>query len=445
MTRPPVHYATTADGIEIAYQVLGDGPIDVVIVPGMSSNLDWNAELPFYGGYLRRFPRFARTIALDRRGGGVSDREVGSGSAEDRMDDVRVVMDAVGCQRAALLGQVEGGAIAVLFAATYPERVSALVLVETSARRLSATDYPAGQPAEWIEATISHNRTHWGTGRALFPLTCDARDEEAAVAALAVLERSIGTPRTIGRQRDFSFSVDVRAALPLIEVPALVTHARRSVWSESQVRYTADHIRDARYVETEKGYANWDPAEQDAFVDIIEEFLTGQRPPVHDIDRVLATVLYTDIVDSTRRAAELGDRHWRDVLDAHDAQAAAEVTRFRGRIVKQTGDGHLAVFDGPARAIRCAQAMAAAARGLGVEIRAGLHTGEIEQRGEDVSGLAVHIGARIVALAGPGEVLVSSTVRELVVGSGLEFDDRGEHELRGVAGVWRLLAARVGK
>jgi pimeloyl-ACP methyl ester carboxylesterase len=298
MTRPAVHYATTADGLEIAYQVLGDGPLDVVIVPGLSSNLDWNAELPFYGGYLRRFPRFARTIVLDRRGGGVSDREVGSGSAEDRMDDVRAVMDAVGCQRAALLGQVEGGAIAILFAATYPKRASALVLVETSARRSSAPDYPEGILGEWFDVAVSHNRAHWGSGRALFPL-----------------------------------------------------------------------------------------------------------------------------------------------LDAHDARAATEVARFRGRIVKQTGDGHLAVFDGPARAIRCAHAMLVVARGLGVELRAGLHTGEIEQRGEDVSGLAVHIGARIVALAPPGEVLVSSTVRDLVVGSGLEFDDRGDHELRGVAGTWRLLVA----
>ncbi len=444
MTRPAVHYATTADGLEIAYQVLGDGPLDVVIVPGMSSNLDWNAELPFYGGYLRRFPRFARTIVLDRRGMGASDREVGSGSAEDRMDDVRAVMDAVGCNRAALVGQVEGGAIAILFAATYPERVSALVLVETSARRSPAPDYPEGNLGEWFEGAVSHNRAHWGSGHALFPLTCDARDEEAAVAALAVLERSIGTPRTIVRHLEFSRTLDVRSALPLIEVPALVTHARSSRWPVSQVRYTADHVRGARYVETEK-FASWDTAEQDAFIDVIEEFLTGQRPPVGDVDRVLATVLFTDIVDSTRRAAELGDRRRRAVLDAHDTSAAAEVAHFRGRVVKQTGDGHLAVFDGPARAIRCAQAMAAAARGLGVELRAGLHTGEIEQRGEDVSGLAVHIGARIAALAGPGEVLVSSTVRDLVVGSGLEFDDRGGHELRGVAGAWRLLAARVGK
>ncbi len=442
MTRPAVHYATTADGLEIAYQVLGAGPIDVVIVPGLTSNVDLNADYPLYGGYVRRFPRFARTIVLDRRGGGISDREVGSGSPEDRMDDVRAVMDAVGSRRAALLGQVDGGAIAILFAATYPERVSALVLIDTPARTAAAPDYPEGMSTAVAQSNAARMRTHWGTGRGTLSITCDARDEQAAREALAVLERSIGTPRSFVRQFELARQTDVRSALPLIDVPVLVLHSPNSPWPVGPTRYTAEHIRGARYVE-QPGFGSWDPVKQDAFCDVIEEFLTGQRPPVGEVDRVLATVLFTDIVDSTRRAAELGDQRWRGVLDAQDARAAAEVSRFRGRVVKQTGDGHLAVFDGPARAIRCAHAMTAAAPGLGVELRAGLHTGEVEQRGEDVSGLAVHIGARIAALAGPGEVLVSSTVRDLVVGSGLEFDDRGEHELRGVAGAWRLLAART--
>jgi class 3 adenylate cyclase/pimeloyl-ACP methyl ester carboxylesterase len=441
MARPVVRYAATADGLEIAYQVWGDGPIDVVIVPGLTSNVDRNPDYPIYGGYLRRFPRFARTIVLDRRGGGISDREVGSGSAEDRMDDVRAVMDAVGCGRAALLGHVDGGAIAILFAATYPDRASALVLIETPARVLAAPDYPVGIAAAEVQDFIAAISAFWGTGRGTFLITSDAADAEAAVEALGTLERSVGTPRAMVRQYQFAIEFDLRAVLPLIDVPTLVMHSPHTPWPEGQARYTAEHIRGARYVDM-PGFASWDAVKQDAFCDVIEEFLTGQRPPVGDVDRVLATVLFTDIVDSTRRATELGDRRWRGVLDALDARAAAEVGRFRGRVVKQTGDGMLATFDGPARAIRCAGAVADAARGLGLEVRAGLHTGEIELRGSDVSGLAVHIGARIAALAGPGEVLVSSTVRDLVVGSGLEFDERGEHELRSIDGRWGLLAVR---
>jgi class 3 adenylate cyclase/pimeloyl-ACP methyl ester carboxylesterase len=441
MARPAVRYATTADGFEIAYQVLGDGPIDVVIVPGLTSNVDRNADYPLYGGYLRRFPRFARTIALDRRGGGISEREVGSGSAEDRMDDVRAVMDAVGCARAALLGHVEGGSIAILFAATYPDRASALVLIETPARRLAAPDYPVGLSAAAVQEVVASISATWGTGRWAFRITSDAPDAEAAVEALGALERSIGTPRSVARQYQFAAELDVRSVLPLIDVPTLVMHSGHTPWPEAHARYTAEHIRGARYVDT-PGFGSWDAVKQDGFCDVIEEFLTGQRPPVGDIDRVLATVLFTDIVDSTRRATELGDRRWRGVLDALDARAAAEVGRFRGRVVKQTGDGMLATFDGPARAIRCARAVADVARVLGLQLRAGLHAGEIELRGSDVSGLAVHIGARIGALAGAGEVLVSATVRDLVVGSGLEFDERGEHELRGIEGRWRLLAVR---
>jgi class 3 adenylate cyclase/pimeloyl-ACP methyl ester carboxylesterase len=441
MARSVVRYATTADGLEIAYQVLGDGPIDIVIVPGLTSNVDRNADYPLYGGYLRRFPRFARTIVLDRRGGGISDREVGSGSAEDRMDDVRAVMDAVGCSRAALLGHVEGGAIAILFAATYPDRASALVLVSTSARWLAAPDYPIGRSAAVQQQVLAHFSAAWGTGRGTFLITSDAPDAEAAVEALGALERSIGTPRSMVRQFQFGAELDVRSVLPLIDVPTLVMHSPHTPWPEAQVRYTAEHIRRARYVDM-PGFGSWDAVKQDACCDVIEEFLTGQRPLVGDIDRVLATVLFTDIVDSTRRAAELGDRRWRGVLDALDARAAAEVGRFRGRVVKRTGDGMLATFDGPARAVRCARAVADVARVLGLEVRAGLHTGEIEMRGGDVSGLAVHIGARIGSLAGAGEVLVSGTVRDLVVGSGLEFDERGEHELRGIEGRWRLLVVR---
>ena len=442
--RPLVRYATTADGLEIAYQVLGDGPIDIVIVPGLTSNVDRNADYPLYGGYLRRFPRFARTIVLDRRGGGISDREVGSGSAEDRMDDVRAVMDAVGCTRAALLGHMEGGSIAILFAATYPDRVGALVLIETPARgRVVELDHPAGRYADGMERGVAAAfRAAWGTGRGTFSITSHAPDEEAAIEALGMLERSIGTPRSMMRQSRFAAELDVRSALPLIDVPTLVTHSPHTPWAEAHARYTAEHIRGARFVDM-PGFGSWDPHKQDAFCDVIEEFLTGQRPPVGDVDRVLATVLFTDIVDSTARAAQIGDRRWRELLQKHHSLVRVQLERHRGREVDTAGDGFLATFDGPARAVRCAAAIREAAAGVGLAIRAGLHTGECELSGDRVVGIAVHLGARILALAGPGDVLVSTTVKDLVVGSGLCFADRGVHTLKGVPGQWHLFAAEL--
>jgi class 3 adenylate cyclase/pimeloyl-ACP methyl ester carboxylesterase len=440
MARPIVRYTTTTDGLEIAYQVLGDGPIDIVIVPGLTSNVDRNADYPLYGGYLRRFPRFARTIVLDRRGGGISEREVGTGSAEDRMDDVRAVMDAVGCTRAALLGHFEGGSIAILFAATYPDRVSALVLIETPSRTLAAPDYTAGRSAAEMERVVAAFRAAWGTGRGTFLITSDAPDAEAAVEALGALERSIGTPSSVVRQFRFGAELDVRTVLPLIDVPTLVMHSPHMRWPEAQARYTAEHIRGARYVNM-PGFGSWDVFKQDAFCDVIEEFLTGQRPPVGDVDRVLATVLFTDIVDSTGHAAVLGDRRWRELLEKHHALVRRQLERYRGREVDTTGDGFLATFDGPARAVRCAASIREAVAGVGLAIRAGLHTGECELIGNRVAGIAVHLGARILALAGPGEVLVSTTVKDLVAGSGLCFADRGVHTLKGVPGEWHLFAA----
>ena len=437
--RPLVRYATTADGLEIAYQVLGDGPIDIVIVPGLTSNVDRNADYPLYGGYLRRFPRFARIIVLDRRGGGISDREVGSGSAEDRMDDVRAVMDAIGCTRAALLGHMEGGSIAILFAATYPDRVGALVLIETMA---AAPDQMWGRSAAERQRGVAAFGAAWGTGRVTLRITPDAPDEEAAIEALGMLERSIGTPRSMMRQSRFAAELDVRSALPLIDVPTLVTHSPHTPWPEAHTRYTAEHIRGARFVDM-PGFGSWDPHKQDAFCDVIEEFLTGQRPLVGDVDRVLATVLFTDIVDSTARAAQIGDRRWRELLEKHHALVRVQLERHRGREVDTAGDGFLATFDGPARAVRCAAAIREAAAGVGLAIRAGLHTGECELSGDRVVGIAVHLGARILALAGPGDVLVSTTVKDLVVGSGLCFADRGVHTLKGVPGQWHLFAAEL--
>src|SRR5262245_41739815 len=413
------------------------------------SNIDRNADYPLYGGYLRRFPRFARTIVLDRRGGGISEREVGNGSAEDRMDDVRAVMDAVGSTRAALLGHFEGGSIAIMFAATYPDRVSTLVLIETGAQALAAPDYAEGRSAAETERVLAAFRAAWGTGRGTLRITSDAPDEEAAAESLGALERSIGTPSSMVRQWRFGLELDVRSVLPLIAVPTLVMHSPHTPWQtveqrqvQAQARYVAENIRGARYVEM-PGFGSWDLFKQDAFCDVIEEFLTGQRPPVSDVDRVLATVLFTDIVDSTRRAAELGDRRWRELLEKHHALVRRQLERYRGREVDTAGDGFLATFDGPARAVRCAASIREAVAGVGLAIRAGLHTGECELIGDGVAGIAVHLGARILALARPGEVLVSTTVKDLVSGSGLSFADRGVHALKGIPGEWHLFAAEL--
>jgi class 3 adenylate cyclase len=352
------------------------------------------------------------------------------------MDDIRAVMDAAGVERAAISGVSEGGPMAIMFAATYPERVSSLSLMGTFARILEDVDYE-GITAEAGEEFAQMIEARWGTGEiigmfiASDPGTVDA-------ATLARYERSACTPRMAGQLMRHNIGIDVREVLPVIDVPTLVMHHTGDpIVPVARARYLADHIPGARLVEL-PGDVHFGP-QSEAFRPIEAEFLTGERREAEP-DRVLATVLFTDIVGSTERASELGDAQWRALLDRHDDIARREIAAARGRAVKSTGDGFLAVFDGPARAVRCAQAMGKAVDPLGLEIRAGLHTGECELRGDDVAGIAVHLGARIGALAGPGEVLVSSTVRDLTLGSGIEFADRGRHALKGVPGEWQVLA-----
>lgn len=441
---PETHYATTVEGTYLAYQVVGDGPIDLVfqLNGGMLVDLMW--EEPATRDFVQRLASFSRVIIFDARGFG------SSGHLDPRavpaiqtwMDDIGVVMDATGSAQAALLASGETGLAAMLFAATYPQRVRSLALVNTFARYQRSEECPWGMPPQAIQAYADVIRELWGTGgvaEALMPGLVDSPD---AKRRWALRERLSATPDSVVIPRAF-WESDVTEVLPAIRVPTLVVgrHGDRHVRVEHS-RYVASRIPGAKLVEL-PGPDHWPfSGRSDEVLDEVEEFMTGARPTAA-LDRVLATVLFTDIVDSTVRATEVGDRRWRESLDAYDELVRRQLARFRGRQVKTTGDGTLAVFDGPARAVECARTLSEAVHSLGLDIRAGLHTGEIETRGDDVAGVAVHIAARLSALARGGEVLVSRTVTDLVVGSGIAFEDRGEHELKGVPGRWNLYLARA--
>jgi pimeloyl-ACP methyl ester carboxylesterase len=413
--------------------------MDLVVVPGFVSHLEHEWEHPWAAHYFERLGSFSRLIRFDKRGTGLSDRVGGIPSLEERMDDVRAVMDAVGSERAALLGNSEGGPMSILFAATYPERTSALVLYGSYARRSWAPDHPFGHTEQEWQAMIDTIEKGWGEAGRI-----DARAPSADAGYLqwsATYGRLAASPGAAVAVMLMNKEIDVRPVLPAIRIPTLVLHRTGDgVIRVEQGRYLAEHIPGARLVELAGAdHAPWVGA-ADVMLDEVEEFLTGTRHVVES-DRILATVLFTDIVGSTERAAALGDRKWGDLLGAFYALARRELIRFRGNEVDTAGDGFFATFDGPARGIRCAFAIANGAKGLGLDVRAGLHTGECEVMGVKIRGIAVHIGARVAAMAGAGEVLVSSTVKDLVAGSGLEFEERGTHTLKGVPGEWRLHAA----
>ncbi len=441
MVRAPETRYARSGGTHIAYSVSGSGPFDIVMVPGWISHLELQWEHDSYRHFMERLGSFARLIRFDKRNMGLSDR-IGDSMPplEDRMDDVRAVMDAAGSERAAVMGISEGGALAVMFAATYPERVTALVLAGASARLAHAPDYPHGATREQQEKLIQLVEEGWGTGVLLPHFYPSGADDPEVQEWWARFERMAASPGATIAAGEMAMQTDVRALLPVIRVPTLVIHRRdERVVRAEHGRYLAEHIPGARYAEP-PGSDHW-PWLGDAESDLgeIEEFLTGARRE-HEPDRVLATILFTDIVGSTQRAADLGDHRWRAVLDQHDRLVRQELNRFRGREIKATGDGFLATFDGPARGIRCAAAIRDGMQPVGLEVRSGLHTGEVELRDDDVGGIAVHIGARIAALAGAGEVLVSSTVKDIVAGAGIDFADRGEHGLKGVPGEWRLFS-----
>jgi class 3 adenylate cyclase len=438
---PETRYAKSGD-VNIAYQVVGDGPFDLIHVPPFVSNLELQWEDPAERRYFERLASFCRLIMFDKRGTGLSDR-VAVATLEERMDDLRAVMDAVGSPRAAVFGGSESGALSILFTTTYPERVSALVLYGAYPRMTWAPDYPDGIPEELWAGVREHIEEHWGRGQEagffLYILTPDRVDDPAWRKAHGRWERLSASPGAAVAICQMVLQIDVRHLLSAIRVPTLVVYRTADFAHAVGSRYLGAHIPGAKVVELPG--SDYFPylGDQDAILDEVEEFLTGVRPvPVPD--RALATVLFTDIVSSTERAAALGDDAWTRRLDRHDALVAHEVERHRGREINTTGDGMLATFDGPARAVRCAQAICETVRSLGIEVRAGLHTGEIELRGADIGGIAVHIGQRVSALAGPGEVLVSSTVKDLVAGSGITFTDRGSHVLKGVPDEWRVFA-----
>jgi pimeloyl-ACP methyl ester carboxylesterase/class 3 adenylate cyclase len=436
MITPETRYTKSGD-IHIAYQVVGNGPPDLVLVPGFVSHLEYQWEEPHGARWLERLASFSRLIRFDKRGTGLSDRTSAIPTLEQRMDDVRAVMDAVGSQRAVLFGISEGGPMSLLFAATYPQRISALILYGSFARRAWAPDHPFGRTHEDMQRELDQFEHAWGQ-----PGTVTATRAPSADAAFQRwaqnywrLAASPGAAIAIMRM---NMEIDVRHILPTIRVPTLVLHRTdERVVHVEQARYLASHIPGAELVE----FPGIDHApflgDTDAIVDKIQEFVT-QVGDAAEHDRVLATILFMDIVRSTERAAQLGDRRWRQLLEQYYATVRRELVRFRGREIDTAGDGLFASFDGPARGIRCAGSVRDAVRATGIDLRAGLHAGECELVGNKLAGIAVHIGARVAAHAAPGEILVSNTVRDLVAGSGLVFESRGIHTLKGVPGKWPL-------
>jgi class 3 adenylate cyclase len=438
---PETRYARSGD-VNIAYQVVGDGPLDLVLVFGWISNIELAWEEPHLRRFLDRLASFSRLILFDKRGTGLSDRVSLNDlpTLEQRMDDVRTVMDATGSERAALFGMSEGGPMCILFAATYPDRTVALVTCGTYAKRRWSADYPWAPTPEERQVFYDAIEYRWGEELGLDTLAPSRVDDPVLRSWLEAYVRRSASPSAALALARMNTEVDVRDVLPSVHVPALIMHRegdRDSAVDEG--RYIAGRIPGARFVELHgMDHLPW-IGDQDEVLSEIEEFLTGVRP-IPQPDRVLATVLFTDIVRSTEMAASLGDERWRDLLARHHKAVRAELARFRGREIDNAGDGFLASFDGPARAVRCASAIISSLRDLGLEVRAGVHTGECEVLDGKLTGLAVHIGARVAALATPGTVLVSSTVRDLVAGSGIEFDDRGLHSLKGIDAEWRLFA-----
>ncbi|HTK90174.1 MAG TPA: adenylate/guanylate cyclase domain-containing protein [Verrucomicrobiae bacterium] len=436
---PQTRYAKSGD-VSIAYQVVGEGPRDLVLVPGWISNVEVFWEEPSAVRFLESLARFSRVILFDKRGTGLSDRVPDMPGLETRMDDVRAVMDAAGSERAALFGYSEGGPLCVLFAATYPDRASALITHGSYARRIRSSDSPWMPSAEEWERFIESTVRGWGGPVGLAERAPSRMRDQAFVQWWARFTRMSASPASSAQVLRMNAQIDVRHVLPSVRVPTLLLHPTgdRVVPVEAS-RYMAEHIPGAKLVEL-PGIDHLpftDNAEQ--VLREIRSFL-GELPTEAESDRVLATVVFTDIVGSTEQAVALGDRRWRELLGGFHAAVRREVGRFRGREIDSAGDGVLAAFDGPARAVRAACAVGEAVRSLGVTVRAGVHTGECEVLGNKLAGIAVHIGARVASVAGPDEVLVSSTVRDLVAGSGLAFADRGLHTLKGVPGDWHLFA-----
>ncbi len=437
--QPETRYARNGD-VSLAYQVSGQGAFDLVFVGGFVSHVELLLEEPIVAKFFERLASFSRLIRYDKREQGLSDHTGRPPTLEESMEDLRAVLDDAGSKEAALFGISEGGPMGQLFAATHPSRVRALVLYGTYARIVEAPDYPIGVPQGALDLMRDRMKAEWGGPASIELFAPSLADDARFRSWWGRLLRSGSSPGGMARLMNLYREIDTREVLPAITAPTLVLHRSKDrlapvTWG----RYLGDNIPGARYVELPGRDHLMAAGDQDGLLDEVEEFLTGERRE-REPDRVLATVVFGDIVRSTERAAEFGDARWRDLLAAHDARVREGLERSRGHLVKTMGDGFLATFDGPARAIRFGSSIRDEVRDLGLELRVGVHTGEIERTNGDIGGLAVHIGARVGSAAAPGEVLASGTVRDLVVGSGIRFADRGAHELKGVPGEWRLYA-----
>ncbi len=430
--------------MRIAYQITGNGPFDVVWAPGTMSHLDLDWEIPQRALFFERFSQFCRLIRFDKRGTGLSDRPMKMATLEERTDDIRAVMDDVGIERAHIFGVSEGGSMACLFAATYPERVNSLLVWGAQARWIASPDHPWGQTQEQHDQMIAMIDDDWpsfeyitgpgaGVGKEADP---------AFIESLSRYMRAAANPSAVRAYEQMNGQIDTRPILPSIQVPTLVMNRTGDPCANVEAaRDMASRIPGAKFKEYPGNSHSMMLDDMETVLSDIQEFITGERP-IDSSDRVLATVLFLDIACSTERAAELGDTSWRNLLNSYYAIVRKELARFRGKEVNTTGDAFLATFDGPARAVRCALAIALAVRQLGIEVRAGVHTGECELMGDNVGGIAVHTGARIMAKSEPGGLLVSGTVKDLVSGSGINFQDCGIHQLKGIPGEWRLFSAR---
>jgi class 3 adenylate cyclase len=441
MVQPETKYAWLG-GDRIAYQVLGQGPPDLVMTRGGYGHLDTAWEDPGFTLFVRSLASFSRLILFDRRGMGASDLlpQAPLPPWESYAEELAAVLDAVGSERAAILAEMDGGPLALFFAGTRPDRTSALILANTWAKFVAADDYPIGISAEVVEAILAQYDQGWGTDALLAVLLPSRAGDERFRHYYMKMQRAVASPKAAQPFWRSMLEVDVRTVLPLIQVPTLVLHRRDvQLLPIEHGRYLAEHIPEAKLVELPGADLPLVWEEPQLALDLIEEFLTGVRRAVEP-NRVLATVLFTDIVDSTKLASRLGDRRWRELLNTHDDVARQTVEEFNGQLVQTTGDGILATFDGPGRGIGCAAALRDQLAGIGLHIRSGLHTGEVELRGDGIGGIAVHIAARVMATAGSGEILASRTVRDLIVGSDVTLEDRGIHPVKGVQGTWELFA-----
>ena len=436
-------YARNGD-INIAYHVVGDGPIDLVYIPAWASHGEAMWDIPRYARFLERIAAFSRLVVIDKRGTGASDRVVDNMSTDEQVNDVQAVMDEIGIERTAVFGAQEGGAIGLLYAATFPERTTALVTFGTWPRFLAAPDYPFGVRPDLLEKTLELMESAWSdpefNKQYAIQFNPSLAHDHETLDGLLRMARFGGTPAGTTAMMRWYTATDLRSVLPTISCPTLVTHREHdAITSPLHGKYLSENVTGSRYLPLPGADILLPAGDIDVLLDEMQEFLTGSREvPFHE--RALATVLFTDFVDSTKRAAELGDHSWRELLDRHDSIVRARLDRFSGRLIRNTGDGILATFDGPARAIRCARELRDEVSGLGLDIRAGVHIGEVEVRGPELSGIAMNIGARVMESASGGEVLVSQTVKDIVAGSGIEFLDRGSHELKGVPGEWHLYA-----